>query len=136
MGHALKTEAEYFKQVECASENIKKAFEAQQARATVREYHPFNYLRLMIWRIQQGPWDQEKFEQVLTEWIVACDQLFDEVEKQEFVTLMNFVCHTGGPLKIPKRDGIKRRVMKMGEEFIEGIREMFMVRPFFLGFVL
>lgn len=130
-----KTEAEYFKKLERASENIKKAFEEQQARATVSENHTLDYLRLMIWRIQQAPWDQEKFEQVVTEWIVACDQPFDEVEKQEFVTMMNFVRHTG-PLKIPKREGIKRRMMKMGEEIIEGVREMFMVCCFFLDFVL
>jgi hypothetical protein len=90
----------------------------------------------MIRRIQQGPWDQETFEQLLTEWIVACDQPFDEVEKPEFVTMMNFVRHTGSPLKIPKRDGIKRRAMKMGEEIIEGVREMFMVRSFFPGIIL
>lgn len=130
-----KTEAEYFKKLERASENIKKAFEEQQARATVSENHTLDYLRLMIWRIQQAPWDQEKFEQVVTEWIVACDQPFDEVEKQEFITMMNFARHTG-PLKIPKREGIKRRVMKMGEEIIEGVREMFMVCCFFLDFVL
>ncbi|KAI0280551.1 hypothetical protein BC826DRAFT_975242 [Russula brevipes] len=93
-----KTEAEYFKKLKNESENIKKAFEEQQARAN-------------------GAWDQEKFEQVLTEWIVACDQPFNEVEKQEFVTMMNL---------IPKRDGIKRRVMKMGDEIIEGVCEMFM----------
>jgi hypothetical protein len=131
-----KTEAEYFKKLERASENIKKAFEEQQARGAVCKHHPFNNLRLMIWRIQQGPWDQEKFEQILTEWIVACDQPFEEVEKQEFVTMMNFVRHTGSPLKIPKRQAIKRRVMKMGEQIIEGVREMFMVRYFFLGFVV
>jgi len=41
--------------------------------------------------------------------------------------MMNFTHHAGGTLKIPNRKGIKRRVMKMGEETIEGIREMFMV---------
>jgi hypothetical protein len=49
------------------------------------------------------------------------------VEKPEFVALMNFTHHTGGPLKIPQRDAIKRRVIKMGEETIEGVREMFSV---------
>jgi hypothetical protein len=42
--------------------------------------------------------------------------------------MMNFTHRPGGPLKIPKREGIKRRVMKMGEETIEAVREMFMVR--------
>jgi hypothetical protein len=41
--------------------------------------------------------------------------------------MMNFIHRSGGPLKILKREGIKRRVMKMGEETIEGVHEMFTV---------
>jgi len=41
--------------------------------------------------------------------------------------MMKFT-HRSGPLNIPKRDGIKRRVMKMGDETIEGVCEMFKVR--------
>jgi hypothetical protein len=37
------TEAEYIKQLENTSENIKKAFEDQQARAGVSENCPFNF---------------------------------------------------------------------------------------------
>jgi hypothetical protein len=37
------TEAEYIKKLESASENIKKAFEDQQARAGVSENDPFVY---------------------------------------------------------------------------------------------
>jgi hypothetical protein len=40
---------------------------------------------------------------------------------------MNFTHFAGGSLKIPKRDGVKSRVMKMGDETIKGIRTMFMV---------
>ena len=63
----------------------------------------------------------------MTEWIIACDQPFDKVEKPEFIMLMNFTHHFGALLKIPKCNGIKYRVMKMGEETIEGVRKMFMV---------
>ena len=42
--------------------------------------------------------------------------------------MLQYTHRSGGPLKIPKRDGIKRRVMKMGEETIRGVCEMFMVR--------
>jgi hypothetical protein len=42
--------------------------------------------------------------------------------------MMNTTHRSGGPLKIPKREGIKRRVMKMGEETITGVCEMFTVR--------
>ncbi|KAI9434270.1 hypothetical protein BJY52DRAFT_1100235, partial [Lactarius psammicola] len=64
-----KNEAAYIERLEAASENIRKAFAAQEAKAA-------------------GPWDQEKFEQLLTEWVVACNQPFDAVEKPEFVELM------------------------------------------------
>jgi len=51
--------------------------------------------------------DQENFEQLPTEWIVSCDQLFDEVKTPEFINMMNFTHHNGGPLKIRKWEGIK-----------------------------
>jgi hypothetical protein len=41
--------------------------------------------------------------------------------------MMNFTHHSGSPLNIPKRDGVKRRVVKMGEETIEELHEMFSV---------
>jgi hypothetical protein len=76
----------------------------------------------------KGPWDQAKFENLLTEWIVACDQPFDGVEKAEFIKLMNYARHPVSLVKLPSREGIRRRVMKMGEDTVGGIREMFAVR--------
>jgi hypothetical protein len=76
---------------------------------------------------QQGPWDQENFEQYLTEWIIACDQPFDEVEKPEFITMMNYAHQSGSPLKNLQCNVIKQHVMKMGEDTIEGVPEMFSV---------
>ena len=75
----------------------------------------------------QGPWDQAKFERLLTEWIVACDQPFDEVKEEEFVKLMTYACHPAPSVKLPGREGIRCRVMKMGEETVDGIHEMFAV---------
>lgn len=77
--------------------------------------------------MKQGPWDQAKFERLLTEWIVACDQPFDEVEKEEFIKLMNYARHPATSVKLPSREGVRRRVMKMGEDTVDGIREMFAV---------
>jgi len=57
------------------------------------------------------------------------------VEKPEFITLMNFTHHTGGLLKIPQCDAIKRRVMKMGEETIEGVCKMFLVLSYPIPFI-
>jgi hypothetical protein len=75
----------------------------------------------------QGPWDQAKFEHLLTEWIVACDQSFDEVEKEEFIKLMTYACHLATSVKLPSWEGIHHRVMKMGEDTVDGICEMFVV---------
>ena len=79
----------------------------------------------------QGPWDQEKFERLLTEWIIACDQPFDEVEKEEFVNLITYAHHPAPSIKLPGANGIKRQMMKMGEDTIDGICKMFSVHILF-----
>ncbi|KAK0240409.1 hypothetical protein EDD85DRAFT_950239 [Armillaria nabsnona] len=56
---------EYIKKLEVAAENIVHTFKKQAADAA-------------------GPWDQEKLKQLLAEWIVTCDQLFEEVDHKEF----------------------------------------------------
>ncbi|KAG6823964.1 hypothetical protein H0H92_008436 [Tricholoma furcatifolium] len=46
--------------------------------------------------------DQDKFEELLAEWIVLCDQPFDEVDKQPFRRLLEYVHRPSGKtLKIP-----------------------------------
>jgi hypothetical protein len=63
------------------------------------------------------------------EWVIACDQPFKEVERPEFIAMMDYTHHAvaGTSLKIPKHDGIKRRLMKMGDDTIEDVRKMFSV---------
>jgi hypothetical protein len=41
------------------------------------------------------------------EWIVTYDQPFEEVERPEFITMMNYTRHNGSPVNIPGRNGIK-----------------------------
>ncbi|KAJ7628082.1 hypothetical protein B0H17DRAFT_861227, partial [Mycena rosella] len=41
-----------------------------------------------ISHLSYGDFDQEIFNNLLAEWIVACDQPFDAVEKPEFIRLM------------------------------------------------
>ncbi|KAF8815009.1 hypothetical protein BYT27DRAFT_7129337, partial [Phlegmacium glaucopus] len=72
-----------------------------------------------------GPWDQAKFEQFLAEWMVLTDQPFDTVDNLEFCELMAYVHHPAPELKIPHRDAMKRRIMKMGDDAIESTRRMF-----------
>jgi hypothetical protein len=81
----------------------------------------------------QEPWDQAKFEKLLIEWIVACDQPFDEVEKPEFVLMMEY---KRDPTKfsLPKKDGTRRRIMTLGENTIEDTKAMFAVCDSFLSF--
>jgi hypothetical protein len=58
---------------------------------------------------------------------VACDQPFDEVEKPEFIGMLQYAYQSPTNFKLPSRDGIRRRVMKLGEETVEGTRAMFKV---------
>ncbi|KAF8817294.1 hypothetical protein BYT27DRAFT_7075018, partial [Phlegmacium glaucopus] len=73
------------------------------------------------------PWDQEKFEQLIAEWIVACDQPFDKVEKPEFHEMLTYAHHPSPTLKIPHRDTIRRCIMQMGEDMVESTKNMFKV---------
>ncbi|KAF8531156.1 hypothetical protein JB92DRAFT_3105577 [Gautieria morchelliformis] len=72
------------------------------------------------------PWDQSKFEQLLVEWQVACDQPFDEVEKPEFKALMHHTHHSSAPLHIPSATAVKRCVMKMGESTVDTMKQFIM----------
>ena len=49
-------------------------------------------------------WNQAKFERLITEWIVACDQPFNEVEKPEFCEMLTYAHHPSPTLKIPHHD--------------------------------
>ena len=64
------------------------------------------------------------------EWIVTCDQPFEEVERPEFIAMMNYMHHNGSPVNIPGRNGIKQRLMKMGDETLVDIHRMFSICPF------
>ncbi|SJL11777.1 uncharacterized protein ARMOST_15186 [Armillaria ostoyae] len=97
---------EYLSQLEKASKNIVKALEKQAAKAV-------------------GDWDQAKFERLLLEWIVACDQPFEEVERPEFHELLEYTHHTGKRLHIPGRTTVQRRVKEMGIKYEEDLRNMF-----------
>jgi len=98
------TAAQYSVQLEQASVSIVDTFNKQVTKAF-------------------GEWNQAKFEELLTQWLVACDQPFEEVERPEFKALLDYT-HGGSPLHIPGRLAIKRRIMKMGEDTIQGVKDM------------
>ena len=66
------------------------------------------------------------------EWVIACDQPFEKVERPEYIAMMNYTRHAGTLLKILKRDGIKRCLMKMGNDSIKDVHRMFSVWSFML----
>jgi len=61
--------------------------------------------------------------------MVTCDQPFEEVEKPEFIAAMSY--GRTSKFTLPKQDGIRRWVMKLGKENVEYIKAMFAV--WFLG---
>ena len=81
----------------------------------------------LILRCAQGPWDQTKFEQLLTEWIVACDQPFEEVERPEFHALLTYMHHPSPTLHILGCSTIKWQVMEMRKDVEASLHETFAV---------
>jgi hypothetical protein len=73
---------------------------------------------------------------MLAEWIVLTDQPFDLVDNTTFRDLVTYVHHPAPELKIPHRDAMKRRVMKLGEETIRSTRKMFAVRIDFSSYFI
>jgi hypothetical protein len=78
--------------------------------------------------LQDEEWNQEEFERLLSEWMVVCDQPFDEVDEPAFRRLLEYT-HFRSSLHIPHRHGMKRRIMKMGEDTVEGIKKMIQASP-------
>jgi len=110
-------------------QSLKNVFARQQEKAAVSNAYCvviFSFLPSLIFI--QEPWSQETFEDLLTKWIVASDQPFDEVENPELSELLNYVNRSASPLKIPGRFTVKRRVMKMGAEGIQYMKDLFAVR--------
>ncbi|KAF8144260.1 hypothetical protein K438DRAFT_1632044, partial [Mycena galopus ATCC 62051] len=99
----------YLGKVESATANIIKSLENQAKKS-------------------RGDFSQEVFNTLLAEYIVACDQPFDTVEKPEFIRLMEYT-HHGSTLNfnLPGRTAIRTRIMKMGENTVAGTRQMFKV---------
>ena len=58
--------------------------------------------------------------------MVVCDQPFEEVDRPEFCRLLEYT-HFRPSLQIPHRAAMKTRIMKMGEDTIEGTRKMIAV---------
>lgn len=73
---------------------------------------------------------------MLVEWIVLTDQPFDLVDNTAFRDLVTYIHHPAPELKIPHRDAMKRRVMKLGEETIRSTRKMFAVRIDFSSYFI
>ncbi|KAF4617983.1 hypothetical protein D9613_012957 [Agrocybe pediades] len=71
-------------------------------------------------------WDQAEFEGLLVEWMVSCDQPFEEVERPAFRALLDYV-HMASrkPLRVPGRTTIKKCIMHMGEDSVAKTKEMF-----------
>ncbi|KAG6855421.1 hypothetical protein H0H87_003108, partial [Tephrocybe sp. NHM501043] len=77
--------------------------------------------------LANGVFEQEKFKELLAQWIVLCDQPFDEVDKPAFCTLLEYLhCPTGKELKIPYHIIIWQHIMDMGKNTIAGIKDMFL----------
>ena len=92
-------------------------------------HSPFHVLTLFSSFMQGKAFDQQQFNQYLHEWIVAADQPFEATENPEFRRLLEYT-HLRPGLHIPSASTVKRRIIKMGEDTIQGIKDMIAVCRF------
>jgi hypothetical protein len=76
---------------------------------------------------QEKGFDLETFKKYVAEWVVACDQPFEEVERPELHRLLEYTHLGSKPLDIPHRGALRDRVMRMGRDTVEGIKDMIKV---------
>ena len=117
--------ADYLVKLEKASTSIVNLFNQQHQATTVWFLH-WRMQSYSLLLLQEQNWDQGHFEQLLANWVVVCDQPFDEVEKPEFRQLLKYT-HLRPSLHIPHRATMKKRIMKMGEDTVEGVKKMIQV---------
>jgi hypothetical protein len=55
---------------------------------------------------QDEEWNQEEFERLLAEWVVVCDQPFDEVDEPAFRCLLEYSRGQPKPTCLPVPEGI------------------------------
>lgn len=116
--------SEFLKRLERSSKTVIQAFNEQNLKAAVsyiigNHDYPSNFPK-------DKAWDQKKFETLLTEWMVVCDQPFEEVDRPEFRELLAYT-HFRPSLRIPHRGTLRNRVMKMGEDTVAGVRKLISV---------
>ena len=115
--------------LESGNQTIQQAFKKQQEAVAVWDSSLYDNRYSLN---AQEPWDQEKFADLLGRWIVATNQPFSIVDDVELRELLIYTHHPSPSLKIPQRDAIKRRIMKMGEDAITATRHMFVVHQFYI----
>lgn len=110
--------------------SIAAAFSRQrQKNKVIRSQITMQKAWFLTFNAIQEPWDQVKFDNLLAEWIVACDQPFEEVDRPEFRRLIQFA-HGDEPLSIPHRKAMKEKIVKMGAETLESIKSTISVGLF------
>ena len=85
------------------------------------------YPKLTTVCYQKKAFDAETFKRYLAEWVVACNQPFEEVERPEFRCLLEYMHMGSTPLSIPHRTALKDRVMKMGKSTVKDIQKLIKV---------
>ena len=123
--------SKFLRKLESANTTIWSAFEKQVEATAVSGIFFYTYCEA---NISKGPWNQEKFEDLLAKWVVATDQPFYMVDEPEFRDLLMYTHHPSLNLKIPHRDTIKRRIMTMGKDTVEATKQMFKVHKLCLYF--
>ncbi|KAJ7838349.1 hypothetical protein B0H14DRAFT_2588571 [Mycena olivaceomarginata] len=106
--------AEYVAEVKDINQNIKAMFEKQAEDARVRD------------PCHSGAVGPRTFEDLVAKWVAACDQPFTAVIMDEFREMLEYTHHhSPKPLNIPSDETVKKRITRMSQEMVDGLKRIF-----------
>ncbi|KAJ7925747.1 hypothetical protein B0H13DRAFT_2567838 [Mycena leptocephala] len=106
--------AEYVAEVKDINQNLKAMFENRR-----------RMLGFVI-HVILVPWDQEHFEDLVAKWVAACDHPFTAVITDEFREMLEYTHHhSPKSLNIPSDESVKKRITRMSQEMVDGLKQIF-----------
>ncbi|OBZ65066.1 putative AC transposase [Grifola frondosa] len=70
------------------------------------------------------PFDYNTWVRLVCEWIAACDEPFDAVERPEWIKMVRYASRRGDQLKTPSADTVKNHVMTMADDVVASIKSL------------
>jgi hypothetical protein len=79
----------------------------------------------------QKIFDYEKWTDLLVKWIIVSDTAFTEVERPEFVELLQHTYNGVESLRVPSAGTVKNCTLQLSEKTTQDLKQLFAVSCYF-----